>query len=206
MTDSRITTDEAIQRAWRMVNNKGGMYRLGTGDYRPKTIKDLSGQVLDERDLPWTPTPDGDKMASDCSGFAISWCWKLRRHRPGFNKGPWATVSDDINVNSIMEDATHHQELATKVKPEAVRPGDLLCYPTIYLRGHKFIGHVGMVVDVPLNWRPNEYSTLMVIHCHGPNGLIPPVTTNLGKAWEVHDRVWPKVEHRTHVIRMKERP
>src|SRR5687767_13353887 len=136
--DPPITTQEAIRRATSMVNNTTGVYMLGTGDYRPRKLIDL----------PWTKTASG-VIGSDCAGFAICWAWKLRRHRPGFNKGPWATVEDDINVNSTIEDAYHKQEIAVPVEPARVKPGDLLCYPTIYSRGHKFIGHVGMVVDVP---------------------------------------------------------
>jgi hypothetical protein len=65
-------------------------------------------------DLPWTRDPAG-QLGTDCAGFAISWCYKLPRHRQGFNAGPRATVSDDLNCNSAIEDADHKRELFERV-------------------------------------------------------------------------------------------
>lgn len=182
----------AVHRALLLVYN-GGQYILGTGDYRADAFTDR----------PWTYREG--KLGSDCAGFAICWCWKLRRHRPGFNRGPWATIEDDLNVNSIMEDAVHNQELATEVDPGLVAPGDLLCYPTFKVKGKRFIGHVGIVTDISPRYKSGRYQDLMVAHCHGPNFRSPAVTLNTGQTWVNHDKVWPKPQHRTHVIRMKER-
>lgn len=209
MSDPACTAAVAVARARLICSDPqkdvGPVYWLGTGDYKPFSTD--HGQI----DMPWTSNEDAEKLGyhrcSDCAGFAICWCWKLRRHRPGFNKGPWASIEDDINVNSIMEDAVHHQELATEVEPSMVMPGDLLCYPTIKLKGFPkpFIGHVAIVLDVNPVYLAGRYSKLLIAHCHGPNGRRPAVTQNMGSHWEEHDKQWPKNEHRTHVIRIKER-
>ena len=65
--------EEAVARA-KSVAGKGGEYFLGSGDYKPKG----------DRDVPWTLLPSG-REGSDCAGFAISWCYRLTRHRPGYN-------------------------------------------------------------------------------------------------------------------------
>ncbi len=88
---------EAIQRALSIVGH-GGQYWLGTGDWKPNAT-----------DVPWTTNNGG--TGSDCAGFAISWCYKLTRHRPGFNVGSWSSCSDDLNCNSAIEDAEHAGEL-----------------------------------------------------------------------------------------------
>lgn len=211
MTDASCGAAEAVARAQRISKDStldpGPVYWLGSGDYAP-FYTEHGGLV----DFPWTSNEAAEKAGyhrvSDCAGFAICWCWKLRRHRPGFNKGPWASVEDDINVNSAMEDAVHHQELFEEVHPSLVRPGDLLCYPTIKLKGFKqpFIGHVSIVLDISPKYVAGAYSKLLVAHCHGPNGRRPAVTQNMGLHWEERDKQWPKPEHRTHVIRPKERP
>src|SRR5215831_17450620 len=101
-----------------MVGN-GGQYELGTGGYRPGAADDK----------PWTTAGSG-AVGSDCAGFAISWCYKLPRHRAGFNAGAWASVADDLNCNSAIEDADHKMELFVRATG-AVQPGDLIAYPTI---------------------------------------------------------------------------
>lgn len=192
-----VTASEAVSRALSVVGKTDGCYYLGSGDYRPRPMGVWPGI-----DLPWTAGPN-NKQCSDCAGFAICWCWKLRRHRPGFNKGPWATVEDDINVNSIMEDAVHWLELAYEISPAEVMPGDLLCYPTFKVSGKRFIGHVGIVTDIAPKYTNGKYQYLLVAHCHGPNLRTPAVTLNTGMLWEKHDKLWPKIQHRTHVIRMR---
>jgi hypothetical protein len=191
---------EAVQRA-RRIANQGGQYILGSGSYHPKTL----GGVLN--DVPWTIGPGG-LVGSDCAGFAC-WAYKLPRHRPGYNHGSWATVSDDLNTNSWIEDSEHERELfypATS-RPE---PGDLLCYPTITLLGsdgehHTFIGHVGIVVGVEraTSWDSGHprYDLLDVAQCRGPNGRAPGVILTDGSIWLAHDERWPKWEHRTKVLR-----
>lgn len=196
MTASRpCSADEAVIRAGSLVGN-GGQYLLGSGDY------------LGETQPPWT-FRDGE-AGCDCAGFAICWAYKLKRHRPGFNVGAWASVEDDINVNSAMEDATHTRELFEFVTAEP-RPGDLLCYPTFVLRTasgpRKFIGHVGVVTSTKrvLEWDPlrPQYELLDVAQCRGPNGRKPAVVATDGSLWAHHDATWPKVQHRTQMIRAR---
>lgn len=131
--------EEAVQRALSM-RGRTERYQLGTGDYRPR------GDI----DLPFTAK--AGKVGSDCWGFAGAWAYKLPRHRPGFNKGPWATVSDDINCDSAIEDAEHLRELYEVVSTPA--KGDLLVMPSIRGpdRRRIRIGHVWLVVDVPAEW------------------------------------------------------
>lgn len=221
MLDVPCNATAAVARAKRCVLPATPPYRdhnyywLGTGDYAPFTplCVDHTSAVSGNNVIDWPWTEDEDALAagyrkcSDCAGFAICWCWRLHRHRPGFNHGNWASVSDDINVNSAMEDAVHHQELFEEVSPTVVRPGDLLCYPTFRLKGVKkpFIGHVGIVLDVAPAYLTGRYSKLLMAHCHGPNGREPAVTQNMATHFEQHDRDWPKPEHRTHIIRPKER-
>lgn len=195
---------DAVCRA-RSIVGRGGQYLLGTGDYRPTPAAVFAVAT----DLPWTLL--GNQMGSDCAGFAICWAWKLRRHRPGFNIGPWATVSDDINCNSAIEDAQHKQELFTIAPVGDVKPGDLLAYPTFTLKDssglvHQFIGHVGLVEKVPAGWNPtHSYMALTILQCHGPNGFTPGVVRTDGSIWAHHDLIWPKEEHRVHVVRPKTR-
>jgi hypothetical protein len=199
--DPKCSFSEAVQRAQSVVG-KGGQYILGTGDYAPKTV----GQV--ETDLPWTSK--GGRSGSDCAGFAICWAWKLHRHRPGFNKGAWASVTDDINCNSALEDGLHQQELfETLPEGYCVHPGDLLLYPTIRLKidgkVKQFVGHVGLIELVPRNFKYGNWSDLTILQCHGPNYRTPGVVRTSGRIWDHHDDNWGKLEHRTRIVRVKER-
>lgn len=195
--DPPCNAAEAVARAQAMVR-KGGQYILGTGDYWPH--KEADATV----DLPWTYR--GGKAGSDCAGFAVCYAWKLQRHRPGFNRGAWSTVADDINSDSALQDATHRKELFD-VFTGPPKPGDLIIYPSIWINGHRFIGHVGLVETVPDQWDPGkpDYSLLSVIQCHGPNGFTPGVVRTDGSVWQHHDHIWPKPQHRTQIIRPKER-
>lgn len=198
MIEYPCSANEAVDRAGKTVASLAGQYLLGTGDYRPHGT-----------DTPWTY--QRAEKGSDCAGFAICYCWKLVRHRPGFNRGPWASVEDDINCNSLIEDAQHKQELCEEVNYPA--PGDLLAYPSFALSGpdgtmHRFIGHVGLVIAaLSRAWDPlhRRYDRLSIAQCHGPNGFKPGAVVTDGSIWLHHDSVWPKPEHRTHIIRMKER-
>lgn len=187
-----------------------GEYELGTGDYRPRVI----GTYL--IDVPWTDA--GDKRGSDCAGFAISWCYKLRRHRPGFNKGGGFDVEDDLNCNSVLGDAMGAREcfeLATGVP----KPGDLLVYPSFYLydasgaklrdeAGHvrQWIGHVGIVVNnkrvTMWDSKHPRYDLLDVAQCRGPNGRKPGILLTDGSIWLHHAEVWPKPQHTVYVVRV----
>jgi len=155
-------------------------------------------------------------MASDCAGFAISWCYQLTRHRPGFNKGSWATVADDINCNSALEDAQHRSELFRLLAPdERPEPGDLLLYPTFSVKNAagkniRFIGHVGIVVGTKRvkDWAPgwNSYEQLDMAQCKGPGGRKPGVVLTDGSVWSHHDTVWPKKQHRSYLVRAHAEP
>jgi hypothetical protein len=188
--------DEAVTRALSIVR-KGGQYELGTGDYRPKGTSDL----------PWT-TANSGAVGSDCAGFALSWCYKIPRHRPGLNVGSWSTVSDDLNCNSAIEDADHEQDLFVRVT-DAVAPGDLLVYPTITLPdypGRQWIGHVSVVTGIAraasFDLAKPDYSLLDVAQCLGPNGRAPAVISSDGSIWNHHDSLWPLPQHRTVVLRV----
>lgn len=176
---------QAVAHARALVGR--GVYQLGTGD-------------IDSR---------GDDPR-DCFGFAFCELYGVRRHRPGFNHGAWATVSDDLNCNSAIEDADHAGELFERVTKPSL--GVLLAYPTIRLRGadgqmHAFIGHVGIVTGVSrcLEWdhgHPN-YALLDIAQCRGPNGRKPGIVSTDGAVWDHHDSLWPKPEHRTAMLRVK---
>jgi len=179
-----------------------GIYQLGTGD---------------ASDHPDDPT--------DCAGFAINRCYGLKRHRPGFNKGPWASVEDDLNCNSAIEDAEHKQELFTLVFPgpnavakspkmgdahafDVPHPGDLITYPTFRLEGHKdpWIGHIAIVTAVPAEWSwgQSTWRELGIVQCCGPNGRRPGIIAGTAGHWDLHDSQWPKPEHRTRLIRVRQ--
>lgn len=172
-----------------LIGDRSLQYILGTGDLEGATVRD-------------------GESGMDCAGAAISYAYQIKRHRPGFNKGPWATVSDDINTNSAIEDAEHKRELFVPVADADVRPGDLILYPTIRLRRipaiKPFIGHVQMVVGVPAGWtRESGFACLSIVHCHGPNGRRPAVTLGTGDACDRHDEQWGNPQHRTRIIRRK---
>lgn len=143
----------------------------------------------------------------DCFGFAACECYGLRRHRPGFNRGAWATVSDDLNCNSLIEDADHAGELAERIWTPF--PGALILYPTIRLPGHElpWIGHVKIVVGVSRAglWNPDRpcWGLLDTVECHGPNGRRPGIVAGTGSEMDAHDLKWPKREHRTAMLRVR---
>lgn len=134
----KYTPDQAIARAVGLCGAKYAAYRLGPTELRP----------------------DGSPKYLDCAGL-ICWAYGLPRHQPGFNVGSWATVSDDINVDSMYEDANHRQQIFCAVT-EKPRPGDIILSPTT--RRPYLMGHVGLV----------GYGN-MVYHAHGPNGRYPAV-------------------------------
>lgn len=179
MPGAPFSAQKAVQIALSQVGHS--TYKLGTGD-----------------------CDDDPDDFSDCAGFAINRCYGLRRHRPGFNTGSWATVSDDLNCNSAIEDAEHKRELFTLVH-DVPRPGDLLTYPTFTSRGKRFIGHIGIVTHVPAEWDWDHYEweDLTVAQCCGPNGRKPGIIQSSGATWDRHDKLWPKPEHRTRLIRVK---
>lgn len=197
MESNPCTAAEAVERA-RAVCGNGGQYLLGTGDYWPHVEAGIN------IDLPWTYK--SGKAGADCAGFAICYAWKLARHRRGFNKGPWATVSDDINSDSAYEDALNKKELFSVTKTP--RPGDLLVYPSVRRAGVRIlIGHVGLIEAVPAEWDVTapQYDLLTILQCKGPNGRKPGVVRTDGSIWSHHDANWSKPQHRTVIIRPHER-
>ncbi len=150
------TPNEARDRALSLVG-RTEPYVLGTGDYRS------------DSPLPFTTNPLG--YGSDCWGFAGAWCYMLKRHRKGFNKGPWATVSDDINCDSAIEQAEHPQATDRLFEViERAEPGCLLVMPSVRdpkTRKRIRIGHVWFVYDVPAEWDTSkpQYELLDTIQC-----------------------------------------
>lgn len=203
MTEPRpVSAIEAVARALSLVN-KPGAYQLGTGDYRPTVI---GGHRIDR---PWTERASDHAIGCDCAGFAISWCYKLQRHRPGFNKGAttFGDVEDDLNVNSVLSDATSSAPDLFAIVRGAPRPGDLLCYPTFKLAGVPlpFIGHVGVVTGTAraVDWDPAalRYDLLDVAQCAGPDGRSPAVIATDGSHWRQRAHDWPKPEHTVYLLR-----
>lgn len=173
--------DQAVARALALVGR--GVYQLGTGD-----------------------ASSSDDDPRDCFGFAACELFGIDRHRPGFNRGPWSTVEDDLNCNSAIEDADHAGELFERVFTPI--PGALILYPTIYLPGHEqpWIGHVKIVTSVSrcTEWdhdRP-RYELLDTVECCGPNGRRPGIVAGTGVGMDAHDARWPKPEHRTVMLRV----
>ena len=193
------SADEAVQRARQLLASPGNAstgYVLGTGTYRPVT---MGGRLID---VPWSQTTDPTGMVhigSDCAGL-ICWAYKLPRHRPGYNTGAWATVSDDLNSNSFIEDADHGHELFVRASGEP-KPGDVLAYPTIHLQGHTFIGHVALVVGIA-RWTGAGFHELNIIQVCGPNGRTPAAIASDGHVFDAHSTIWPKPEHRSVLLRV----
>jgi len=159
---------EAIQRAVKYVGR--GTYGLGKGGYSAK-----------QPDYPFANI-NGIDMA-DCSAYAIQYAYKLPAHRPGFNVGPWATVADDINCDSAIEDGEHKRELfAAELAPQL---GDLLTFPSIRGPDGKRIriGHVGIVVGLCAEWDPTapQYGLLEVVQCQASRK--PAVIRGPGSGW-----------------------
>lgn len=149
-----------------------------------------------------------DDEEQDCAGFASNKCHGIPRHRKGFAKG--GDVEDDLNSNSAIWDAEHEQDLYERATRPAI--GDILAYPTIRIRDehgelHTFIGHEAIVIGVDrvLEWNPlsPDWSLIDIAQCCGPNGRKPGVIQSTGAAFNHHDEVWSKPQHRTRLLRVK---
>lgn len=193
---------EAVQRML-AIEGQGGQYIWGTGNYNAHGIVDL----------PWTANDKGE-VGSDCAGAAVCYAYKLTRHRPGFNKQPRATIEDDINVDSIIEDADPerggHQELGELVYTPA--PGILVLTPTIHLPGRvpPFMepGHVRLIIGVaPGPWDPDKPTFSMVtwLECHGPPRHKPGITRATGESVDHWNEKWPLPHHRAVMVRIRAR-
>jgi len=199
MTDPRpVSAIEAVTRALSMIDKPGGQYILGTGGYRPYVV---SGVTIDR---PWTADADG-RLGTDCAGFALSWCWKLTRHRPGYNKGGAFDVESDINSNSAIGDAVGARD-CFELAMGMPKPGDLLAYPTFRCNGLLFIGHVAIIVDTSraTAWDPQQprYDLLDIAQSHGPNYFQPGVVRTDGSVFEKHRETWPKPEQTVYMLRV----
>lgn len=201
---------EAVERATRVIG-KGGQYVLGTGDYRPRSV---AARLID---TPWTERSDG-LIGCDCAGL-VTWAYKLRRHRPGYNARGRFGVEDDINCNSMLGDAMGAQDLFETVLGDP-RPGDVIAYPSFYLYGPDgkrlrredgsemhWIGHTCIVIGTSrvTNWDPvtPAWHALDVAQCKGPEGRRPAVLATDGSIWSHHDTVWPKAQHRSYLLRAR---
>ncbi len=147
------TPTEAVASALSLLG-KGYPYLLGTGT-------NLGPTRLRKRDGSYT------EPGFDCWGFADSWAYGRPRHQPGFNHGPWATVSDDRNCDSAIEDSEHKRQGYEPL--DAPELGCLLVMPSIRGPDHKRIriGHVWLVVAVPGTWDPAkpQYDLLETVQC-----------------------------------------
>lgn len=174
-------------------------YQLGTGNFDPRRPHD-----------PETTHHKTGKRGADCAGFAVCWVHKLKRHRPGFGKGPGAHVVDDINSDSTLYDARYNNELFTLVDGPPL-PGDLLITPSIYhVSGRRLgIGHVMLVTkNRALEWDgavlPRPWNLVDVIQCRGPNGKRPGIICSTASYCAKHDSMWLKVPSMwTQVVRMR---
>jgi len=182
------TAAEAAAYARSMVGR--GVYRWGTGNHHSKGD--------DER---------------DCWGFAFCECYLVPRHRPRFNADRWrdadgrtASVVDDLNCNSGIEDADHAGELLRRVHIPMV--GDLIAYPTIIMAGDRY-GHVKIVIGLDrlahAVWDPSkpDWSLLDTVECCGPNGHRPGIVLGNGAAMNDRDRRVKDPRDRTALLRVR---
>lgn len=192
-----MTPAEIVARAlaWRDKSE----YQLGTGNYNPN-----------QPDSPETVHHKTGKRGADCAGFAVCFAHKLRRHRPGFGRGPGARVVDDLNSDSVLYDAIHNQELFELVigPPNA---GDLLIMPSTYDRtGERTgIGHVMLAIaNRAREWQhdllPRPWGLVDVAQCRGPNGKRPGIIVSDASVCARHDAKWvKKPDMWTQVVRCR---
>ena len=177
--------DQAVVTALGLVGH--GVYKLGTGNNN---------------------TPDDGE--TDCVGMAVCKAYDQPRHVEGLNKGnpcgiaAW-DVESDVNSNSMLGDAYGAQMLFRIVGDvEGPQPGDWLVYATARIKDangelHEFVGHCVIVVDASA-W-DGTYASLKIVQACGPNGRTPGIIASSGAHFDEHDKVWPTMEYRTHVLR-----
>lgn len=143
---------EAVARAHELLG-KGYPYILGTGSHHGPTQLVRNGRT--------------GPLGFDCWGYAGAYAYETPRHEPGFNVGPWATVSDDRNCDSAIEEAEHVGKAYQAIdRPEI---GCLLVMPSIRDKsGHRVrMGHVWMVLVPPEDWDPEKphYDSIITLQC-----------------------------------------
>jgi hypothetical protein len=185
---------EAVQRARELLAsplNASAAYVLGGGDYRPGWTS------------PWTT--HGSLHGGDCR-VAFLWCYRVPASRPGYNHGAWATVSDCVNYNSLIEDSDHAQDLVVPALG-APQEGDILAYPTIHLDGKTFIGHGAIVIGVSraVGWDPGrpQFHLLDIMQVKGGEGRRPAAVATDGSVFDHHSELWPKPQHCARLLRVK---
>jgi hypothetical protein len=143
----------AVARAHELLG-KAFPYVLGTGNRKGATR-------IRKKDGTFTP------FGFDCWGFADAWAYDHPRHDPGFNVGPWATVSDDRNCDSAIEDAEHRRQAYEVIDTPEI--GCLIVMPSIRDENGKRIrmGHVWLAAVVPDAWNPAkpQYDTIITLQC-----------------------------------------
>lgn len=187
---------EAVQRMLELEASRKGVYAWGAGHYDP-THPEMLGQ-----------TTVGGLTGWDCAGAAVCHAYRLFRHRPGFNRQMHATIEDDLNVDSIIEDADPDRggrmELGELVTVPA--PGILLMTPTIKIPEKAFDepGHVRLIIDAS-RWNPAapRWCDVIYLECRGPNKRAPGVVRDSGGSVDTHDRLWPLPQHRAVLVRIR---
>lgn len=187
----------AVQRMLELEASRRGAYSWGAGHFDPDHPA-LLGMTVANGIQGW-----------DCAGAAISHAFMLTRHRPGFNRQRYATVEDDINVDSIIEDADAdhggHQELGELVT--APDPGVLLLTPTIRIPAKGFVepGHVRMIIDAS-KWSAAapRWADVVYLECKGPPKRAPGVVRNAGESVDQWDATWPT--HKAVMVHIRARP
>ncbi len=194
-----LSPEQALQRMLELEASRKGVYSWGAGHFDPLHPELLGMTLGEDRSI---------GLGWDCAG-AISYAYGLTRHRPGFNRQAHATVEDDINVMSILEDANGalggHEELGERVTIPA--PGVLLLTPTVTIAAKHFAepGHVRMILDAT-KWDPKapRWADVVYLEACGPNGRSPGVIRNSGESVDRWDKLWPS--HRAAMVRIRARP
>ncbi len=158
----------------------------------------------------------------DCVGLAWEDAWRKPRHIPGLNRGLLGAllaagvapaqaalylqvldVEDDVNTNALIADGLSACRLVQVIPDEEALAGDLVMYPTIHdeRASLPFVGHVGLISSVA-RFRPGNLATLDTVQCCGPNGRSPGVLALDGSAFQRHTDLWPRLEHRSRIVRV----
>lgn len=132
----------AVERARRIAKSKL-LYVLGAGGRDPKAS---------------TPfTKRNGLTGSDCVGFT-SWCLGHDRYQPE----TFELYDGWINTDSLMADAVGARQWYERVgRPES---GDVVVFPSLHKDGKRIrMGHIALVVEVPLGMPADVYSLPEVI-------------------------------------------